>query len=182
MAKAGFARPWPPGPSAVPRALLKPLRRMTAVAVPALSRPLRLLPVRAHGRALVSALGPVLAGAIADGELDFLAGRRVEIEVSDLALSYCIGLEAGRLRGYGNIHSAEAKIAGNWSDLLLLASRREDADTLFFRRRLRMSGNTELGLHLKNFLDFFEPEARFAPLMRGFEGTRCGSFRREPTA
>ena len=38
-------------------------------------------------------------------------------------------------------------------DLLLLISQREDADTLFFQRRLRMEGDTELGLEIKNFLD-----------------------------
>ena len=36
---------------------------------------------------------------------------------------------------------------------LLLASRLEDADTLFFQRRLELSGDTELGLTLRNVLD-----------------------------
>jgi predicted lipid carrier protein YhbT len=40
----------------------------------------------------------------------------------------------------------------------LLATRKEDADTLFFHRQLKTSGNTELGLHIKNFLDGLEPE------------------------
>ena len=37
-------------------------------------------------------------------------------------------------------------------DFLLLIADREDPDTLFFQRRLRMSGDTALGVHLKNFL------------------------------
>jgi predicted lipid carrier protein YhbT len=41
---------------------------------------------------------------------------------------------------------------------LLLATRKEDADTLFFRRQLKTSGDTELGLYVKNFLDGLEPE------------------------
>jgi predicted lipid carrier protein YhbT len=52
---------------------------------------------------------------------------------------------------------------------MLLAARREDADTLFFQRRLRMSGDTELGLYLKNFLDAFEPPARWVPLTRALD-------------
>jgi O2-independent ubiquinone biosynthesis accessory factor UbiT len=39
------------------------------------------------------------------------------------------------------------------TDLLLLASRREDADTLFFQRRLVITGDTELGLTAPNLLN-----------------------------
>ena len=49
-------------------------------------------------------------------------------------------------------------IEGSAYDFLLLAIRREDPDTLFFNRRLRLGGNTELGLYLKNFLDALEPD------------------------
>lgn len=40
-------------------------------------------------------------------------------------------------------------ISGNWREFLLLASRQEDPDTLFFRRRLQIDGDTELGLAVK---------------------------------
>jgi len=55
---------------------------------------------------------------------------------------------------------------------LLLATRKEDADTLFFRRQLKTSGDTELGLHVKNFLDGLEPETlpyhqTIDPILRG---------------
>ncbi|MEE8428093.1 MAG: SCP2 sterol-binding domain-containing protein, partial [Gammaproteobacteria bacterium] len=36
---------------------------------------------------------------------------------------------------------------------------REDSDTLFFQRRLRMEGDTELGLEIKNFLDSLDADA-----------------------
>ena len=36
---------------------------------------------------------------------------------------------------------------------LALALRREDPDTLFFKRRLVMTGDTDLGLVVKNALD-----------------------------
>jgi predicted lipid carrier protein YhbT len=39
-----------------------------------------------------------------------------------------------------------------------LTTRKEDAHTLFFRRQLKTTGDTELGLHVKNFLDGLEPE------------------------
>ena len=42
-------------------------------------------------------------------------------------------------------------------DRLLLITGREDPDTLFFQRRLRMQGDTELGVYLKNFLASVDP-------------------------
>ena len=107
--------------------------------------------------------------ALAAGDLDFLAGRTVGIEISDLGVRYRLGLTGGRIRGFGEGAPADASISGGLHEFLLLAARREDADTLFFQRRLRMSGDTELGLYLKNFLDAFEPPAQVASLLRGLD-------------
>ena len=52
----------------------------------------------------------------------------------------------------------DLSISGSVHAFLLLATRREDTDTLFFQRRLRTEGDTELGLAVKNFLDGLEPE------------------------
>ena len=43
--------------------------------------------------------------------------------------------------------------AASLNDLILIAGRKEDPDSLFFQRRLRIEGDTELGLELKNLLD-----------------------------
>jgi O2-independent ubiquinone biosynthesis accessory factor UbiT len=134
-----------------------------------LSGPLRLMPTAAHSRVLATVLNQVMKESIAQGELEFLQDRRVGIEIEDLGIRYRLGFSQGRIRGYGDGARADATIAGGLHEFLLLATRREDADTLFFQRRLRMSGSTELGLYLKNFLDAFEPPARIAPLIRGLE-------------
>jgi predicted lipid carrier protein YhbT len=44
-------------------------------------------------------------------------------------------------------------VHGTATDLLLLSSRLEDADTLFFQRRLKLTGDVELGLTVRNLLD-----------------------------
>jgi len=134
-----------------------------------LALPLRSMPIGVHSRAMALVLNQVMKDAINDGELDFLEGRRVGIEIDDLGVRYRLGLERRKIRGYGERAAADATINGNLHELLLLAARREDADTLFFQRRLRMSGNTELGLYLKNFLDAFEPPPRFAPVVRALD-------------
>jgi O2-independent ubiquinone biosynthesis accessory factor UbiT len=132
-----------------------------------LTLPLRLMPVRIHGHALAVALNRVLGESLASGDLDFLEGRCVAIEIDNIGVRYRLGLVYGRLRGLGAEVQPEATISGSLKELLLLAARREDADTLFFARRLRMSGDTELGLHLKNFLDAFEPPRAWQPLFQG---------------
>ncbi len=134
-----------------------------------LTFPLRLMPGIVHSRVLATMLNQVMKDALVDGELDFLHGRRVAIEIDDIGVRYLLGLTEGQIRGYGDDAPADASIAGGLREFLLLAARREDADTLFFQRRLRMSGNTELGLYLKNFFDAFEPPARWAPLMRALD-------------
>jgi predicted lipid carrier protein YhbT len=131
--------------------------------------PLRLVPTALHSRALATILNQVMNDAIIEGDLDFLQGRRVAIEIDDLGIRYLLGLTNGRIQGYGNDAPADASIAGGVREFLLLAARREDADTLFFQRRLRMSGDTELGLYLKNFFDAFEPPARWLPFTRGLD-------------
>ncbi|MBT4836288.1 MAG: hypothetical protein HON94_02965 [Methylococcales bacterium] len=95
---------------------------------------------------------------IKEGELAFLEGKRVTIVVHDLFLKFNITLSNQTIQNADQIHSADITIAGNCYELLLLASKKEDADTLFFERRLTMEGNTELGLCIKNFLDSIEIE------------------------
>jgi len=46
--------------------------------------------------------------------------------------------------------------AANLSAYLHLLARQEDPDTLFFNRELEITGNTELGLIVKNMLDAIE--------------------------
>ncbi|GAL10696.1 putative lipid carrier protein [Vibrio astriarenae] len=43
--------------------------------------------------------------------------------------------------------------SGSLNDLVLIAGRKEDPDTLFFQRRLSIEGDTELGLEVKNLMD-----------------------------
>jgi O2-independent ubiquinone biosynthesis accessory factor UbiT len=134
-----------------------------------LTFPLRLVPRVMHSHALASVLNQVMKEPLSDGELDFLDGHCVGIEIEDIGVRYSLGVSGGRIRGYGADVRPDASVAGGLREFVLLAARREDADTLFFQRRLRMSGDTELGLHLKNFLDAFEPSARWAPLTRALD-------------
>lgn len=112
---------------------------------------LRLLPAPMQRRLLERAMARVLAAPLEGGALAFLRGRRLGIDVVDLGLHWVVELRGDRL--IASVDAPEASVRGSATDLLLLASRLEDADTLFFQRRLMLTGDTELGLTARNVLD-----------------------------
>lgn len=52
----------------------------------------------------------------------------------------------------------DVSFSASGDDLLLIAGRKQDPDTLFFQRRLKIEGDTELGLELKNLIDAIDIE------------------------
>ena len=44
---------------------------------------------------------------------------------------------------------ADVSFSADACDLLMIAARKQDPDTLFFQRRLVIEGDTELGLYVK---------------------------------
>ncbi|AFV00148.2 ubiquinone anaerobic biosynthesis accessory factor UbiT [Simiduia agarivorans] len=85
------------------------------------------------------------------GDFDFLAGKTLSIDVEDFSLTYCITLNQRRF--VPGTARADATIAAELTDLLKIIIGEADPDSLFFQRRLRISGDTELGLTAKNTLD-----------------------------
>ena len=128
-----------------------------------LSMPLAIIPDRVHSTAVVTLLNRVFADALREGELDYLHGHSVRIHVRDMQLTFCITLQQGRLAASRARNMPDLSITGTLHAFLLLAARCEDTDTLFFQRRLRMEGNTELGLEVKNFLDGLDVDSLWLP-------------------
>lgn len=118
---------------------------------------LRHLPAPLHARLMETVLSRVLGQPGVGSTLDEVAGRRLGITVADLGLEWVFHWQHGRLHAVQE--AAEASVRGSATDLLLLASRLEDADTLFFQRRLVLTGDTELGLTVRNLLDRMPWEA-----------------------
>jgi predicted lipid carrier protein YhbT len=117
-----------------------------------LSVPLKFTPFALQRQVLQQVLSWQFRQALADGELDFLEGRWLKIDVSDLNLTWLMSVEEGKLVIAGR-GEADVSFSGNANDLILIAARKEDPDTLFFQRRLRIEGDTELGLYVKNLMD-----------------------------
>lgn len=134
----------PPAATRILR-LLPPPERLAA--------PLRLLPEPLLRQGSARVIAQVLAVPLAEGRLDEFDGRIVGVEVTDLGLRWVVTFSGRRADVLAASAAAEATVRGTATDLLLLASRLEDADTLFFHRRLQLTGDVELGLALRNLLD-----------------------------
>lgn len=132
---------------------------------PLLAKPVSLLPQKLHTAAIVKILNTVLEISLQEGDLDFLEGQSVSVEITDLKLRFALTLEQGNSPEQEKLARStwqdndNLNLRGNLYDFLLLASRTEDSDTLFFQRRLKMAGSTELGLEVKNLLDGLEMES-----------------------
>lgn len=125
--------------------------------------PVKLTPFAVKKPVLQQLLNTQFRRAIAEGELDFLQGRWLGIDICDLALRWTVTLEEGRLQ-IRDSDEADVWFRGDANDLLLIAARKVDPDTLFFQRRLVIEGDTELGLEVKNLMDAIELEQMPAPL------------------
>lgn len=81
-------------------------------------------------------------------ELEFLEGRWLSIHVRDIGLLWYTSVVDGRLV-VSQQADADVSFSADASDLLMIAARKQDPDTLFFQRRLVIEGDTELGLYVK---------------------------------
>ena len=118
-----------------------------------LAAPLRLVPEPLLRQGSQQLIEQVLAAPFEEGRLDEFVGRRIGVEVTDLGLRWVVSIGDRCVEVLEPATEAEATVRGTATDLLLLSSRLEDADTLFFHRRLQLTGDVELGLSLRNLLD-----------------------------
>ena len=136
---------------------MKTFARLAMRAAPPLLPLGRHVPFPLQRLVLEKVIARLFAEPLAEGAFDLLQGRWLRLEISDLQLAWCLTRDQSGLR-----IAAEAPvdvcIRGNWREFLLLASRQEDPDTLFFRRRLMIEGDTDLGLGIKNLLDSLDPD------------------------
>ena len=122
-----------------------------------MSVPVKLAPFALKRQVLEQVLSWQFRQALADGELDFLEGRWLSIHVRDIGLLWYTSVVDGRLV-VSQQADADVSFSADASDLLMIAARKQDPDTLFFQRRLAIEGDTELGLYVKNLMDAIELE------------------------
>ncbi len=137
------------------------VRRRALTLLPKMLKPsLRLVPFRLQKSMLLPALHSVFKEAIADGDFEFLNDKWLKISITDIDLHWWLSFEGDNL-----IMAApelaikeDVSFSATGDDLLLIAGRKQDPDTLFFQRRLHIEGDTELGLEVKNLIDAIDVE------------------------
>jgi predicted lipid carrier protein YhbT len=116
------------------------------------------LPLWPEAVVLVTGLNAALKMKLlpADG-LSALEGKLFRIRVLDSGGEASYTYRDGLFRPvFRPDHEPDLAFAANLSTYLQLLARQEDPDTLFFNRELEITGDTELGLFVKNMLDAVE--------------------------
>ena len=131
-----------------------------------ISIPGRLIPYSAQIQVLSVALNQAFREPFQHGELDFLDGAKVRVRVTDMSIDWLIMVGADRFAPVDRELEDDVCISGESLDFILLATRQEDPDTLFFQRRIRIEGDTELGLGVKNTMDSMDWEDLPLPLRK----------------
>ena len=117
--------------------------------------PLQITPFALQRDILEQFLSWQFREALAEGDLHFLEDKWLKVEIKALHLQWFISVCDDKLI-VSRSEKEDVSFSGNANDLILIAARKEDPDTLFFQRRLQIEGDTELGLYVKNLMDAIE--------------------------
>lgn len=123
----------------------------------ALRRLIERLPTQPPSMLLAMALNRALLPKLDAAARAGLSGQCVEVHVIDFGVRFRLALGAGGFASAPARAPVILRIAAPAEVYWRLAEGTEDADTLFFERKLVMEGDTELGLLLKNTLDAIGP-------------------------
>lgn len=118
----------------------------------------RKLPQWPHALVLVASLNAALKmNLLPADDLAALDDKLFRISVLDTGGEASFTYRNGVFRPvFRTDRAADLAFAANLSAYLQLLARQEDPDTLFFNRDLEITGDTELGLIVKNMLDAVE--------------------------
>lgn len=115
---------------------------------------LKVMPKWLKLKLVTSLLNHFFKSAIEEGDLDFLEDQIFMLLVEDLDYSVKITLQDEKLVVLNDRKiEADVTLKSTFNPLILMISRKEDPDTLFFNRALSLEGSTALGLEIKNWLD-----------------------------
>ena len=131
-----------------------------------LVRLIGLLPAYPASLGLVAVANLVAWPGLRDQDWTPVMGRHLCVRVQDLGLRVHFSLGPDGFRAEAGAGPATT-FSATARDLARLALRLEDPDTLFFNRRLRIEGDTDLGLRVKNMLDAVDLDTAAAAMPLG---------------
>jgi O2-independent ubiquinone biosynthesis accessory factor UbiT len=130
------------------------------VRIPAVPRPVgalfSALPQLPHSIALAAAANLLLRNLFPLEDEARVLGKVLRIRVRDAGIRFTLRIVRGGYAPCPDSAEPDATVCADARELMLIALRKEDPDTLFFDRRLVIEGDTEFGLFVKNALDRVE--------------------------
>ena len=114
------------------------------------------LPQYPHAVLFTGFLNTVLSAHMQPRDLPALHGKQVCIRMRDTGIEFHFSVTPSAFVARRRTLHPDLTISADARDFLLLGLRQEDADTLFFNRRLTLEGDAELGLFVKDTLDALE--------------------------
>lgn len=130
-------------------------RRMLKYTPKLLKPGLTLIPFSWQERLIIPVLHKVFAEAIEEEAFACLEDQWLKLSIIDLDIHWLFSIHHNHfvMKNATQKSASDVSFSANGNDLLLIAARHEDPDTLFFQRRLLIEGNTALGLEIKNLID-----------------------------
>lgn len=101
-------------------------------------------------------LNRVFATQINEGEFDFLQQRKFQLELIDVEIFVVLSYWGERITCESishQPHESDVTLSIATEDAISLVQQDIDPDTLFFQRKLKISGDTDLAHHIKNTMD-----------------------------
>lgn len=126
-----------------------------------LSRIATRLPDRLNNMVVEKLVNSTFAEQISEGDFDFLENRLLQVEIIDAGLFVGLSYDQNKIicKHFSRYSlQADVTLSIESSDAIQLVQQEVDPDTLFFQRKLKINGDTELAHHVKNTIDTLDPE------------------------
>lgn len=148
---------------------------LVAKAKPALGLVHKLMPEALQNQLVLQGMKRLAKEFLENGEMDFMEGKLARLHIKDMDISFFFTLQGESdhpnqdrkliiLTSQPHPPEPNVTFSATLEAFVLLASQKVDPDTLFFNRSLQISGDTELGLEIKNLIDQFDIQLLHQPV------------------
>lgn len=148
---------------AIPTHLLnKAKHKLVENSVSLLSIAHRIMPTKLENHFVLHQVKRLSQSFMDEGEIDFLDNKLVLVKIPELSAQWYFTKIGSQLimleeaEAFSISAQSDVVFDGKIDALILMASQKVDPDTLFFNRKLSITGDTELGLEVKNLFDQFD--------------------------
>jgi len=120
-----------------------------------------IMPSKINYAVVATLLNNAFSEQIETKEFEFLEGNILQFQITDAKLFVGISYLQNRLictHMQDSPCQADVSLSIDTLNAIQLIQQEVDPDTLFFRRKLKIKGDTELAHHVKNTIDTLNPE------------------------